>query len=136
MEARQRAAHAALGRDAEIHHSRRPSENSKCLPTNIPSRDGAGTAGTGRLVPDPWWTSPGHNNHAEVFWAITKGRSETLREGFSRLRETDAHTVVLSSEGFAGMRRHHLGDLVELIGGHETEIVYYCRRCSDLIPSQ
>jgi hypothetical protein len=90
----------------------------------------------GVWYPELWWTQPGHSNHAELFWAINEGRAETMRDAFERLRATDADTVVLSCEGFAGMRPRHLRDLRDLIAGHETEIVYYCRRWSDLIPSQ
>lgn len=90
----------------------------------------------GVWYPDVWWTHPGHFNHAMLLHGIMSSQDEAFQDGFRQFEASDAHTIVLSSEGFGGMRRNQLTRLRRLIGDHDCKVIYYCRRWSDWVPSQ
>lgn len=90
----------------------------------------------GVWYPEVWWTHPGHFNHAMLLHGIMSSQDQRFEEGFRQFQTSDAHTIVLSSEGFGGMRRNQLARLRDLIGDNECEVIYYCRRWSDWVPSQ
>jgi len=89
----------------------------------------------GICYPDNWWTAPDQIMHERLLHLL-RGRCEThVKDSFKRLNAAGHRVVVLSCEGFDALEPDRLQLLRDAIGRNPIEIVYYCRRWSDRIPS-
>ncbi len=83
-----------------------------------------------------WWIRrPSEIRHAQLLERLQNPPDRYTEEAFQQLRTSDAHTVILSCEGFAGLPRENLEYWRSLLGDSPVEIVFYCRRWSESIPS-
>ncbi len=89
----------------------------------------------GVLYPTCWCPAPGNPIHTLLPRRLRAGRDPNLAEDFRRLTEAGHRTVVISSEDISDLEEPALDAFRSLIGDHPAEIVFYCRRWSELIPS-
>jgi len=89
----------------------------------------------GIRYPDNWWINPKDFHHGAFHRALFKPLTDDTRAIFAGFNSSDDRMIVLSCEGFFGLRRSQLNTLRGLIGDNPTEIVIYLRRWSDWIPS-
>jgi hypothetical protein len=80
--------------------------------------------------------TPATVNHGWLPSAIGTIPNQGLGEVFAKLNASDYKYVVLSCEGLFGLTEHQIRYLKQLVGGCSVDVVYYCRRWSDRIPSQ
>jgi hypothetical protein len=85
---------------------------------------------------DAWWTQPGQFLHDPLLFQLREKRYADVFETFRRVNPTGCRIVVLSCEEFATLALEQLEVLRDAIGRHPVEIVYYCRRWSERIPSE
>jgi hypothetical protein len=89
----------------------------------------------GICYPDNWWTAPDQIMHERLLHLL-RGRCEAnVKDSFKQLNAAGHRVVVLSCEGFDALEPDRLQLLRDAIGKNPIEIVYYCRRWSDRIPS-
>jgi hypothetical protein len=110
-----------------------PKTGTKYLQTNL-RRLNTALAERGVIYPADWWKDDREVNHDRLIDDLREGNADALRPAFERLNAT-GQTVLLSCEGLAGLAPNDLGKLQTLIDGHPVEIILYCRRWSDWIPS-
>ncbi len=90
-------------------------------------------AQNGVLYPTDLGT-PGHANLPRM---LTEPDAETrLKPIFAEFNAGPAHTILLSAEDLAPLRRQGIETLRRLIGQNLVYIVYYCRRWSEMIRSR
>jgi hypothetical protein len=83
-----------------------------------------------------WWIRrPSEIRHAQLLERLQNPPDRYTEEAFQKLRASDFHTVILSCEGFAALPRENLEYWRSLLGDSPVEIVFYCRRWSESIPS-
>lgn len=83
-----------------------------------------------------WWIRrPTERRHAQLLERLQNPPDPYTEEAFQKLRASEAHTVILSCEGFAALARENLEYWRNLLGDSPVEIVFYCRRWSESIPS-
>jgi hypothetical protein len=85
--------------------------------------------------PDDWWTLPNHMTHDPLLHMLRDGRYAEVRDTFSKLNSGGSHTIVLSCEGLADLTPEQFAVLRDAIGNNPIEVVYYCRRWTERIPS-
>ncbi|MBN9509288.1 MAG: hypothetical protein J0I21_09280 [Alphaproteobacteria bacterium] len=88
----------------------------------------------GVIYPADWWREEHEVNHDRLAEHLRTGNIEALRPIFDRLNASDG-TVLLSCEGLSGFNSTELARLHELMNGNIPDIILYCRRWSDWIPS-
>jgi hypothetical protein len=86
----------------------------------------------GIIYPDDWWTIDGECTHWPVIHLLRQGRHAEVMESFARINATDCRIVVLSCEDFD---EPTLEVLRSAIGNNSVDVVYYCRRWCERIPS-
>lgn len=91
--------------------------------------------GNGICYPRDWWRDKPTLNHEFLVERLRGAPDAQLEEGFRELNDSDFRLVVLSFEGFPTLSRAQLEGFKKLLGGSEVEIVFYCRRWSDRLPS-
>jgi hypothetical protein len=89
----------------------------------------------GICYPDNWWTKPDQIMHSPLLAKLQSGDTADLSKTFAELNAAGHKVIVLSCEGFDDLSAQHLEPLGEAIGPHPVEIVYYCRRWAERIPS-
>jgi hypothetical protein len=92
-------------------------------------------ADAGILYPNVWWSSPKQVNHVGFFEALTNPAEDQLERIFDEFNASSYRIILLSCEGLSGLPREALLRLRNLMEGAECEIILYCRRWSDWIPS-
>jgi hypothetical protein len=85
--------------------------------------------------PGNWWTLPNHMTHGPLLRLLQEGRYAEVKDTFSTLNSSGCRIVVLSCEGFADLTPEQLEALRDAIGKNPVELVYYCRRWTERIPS-
>ena len=90
---------------------------------------------SGIIYPDNWWTHPDQITHAPLFRLLRDKRFGEVKEAFQRINSTDCRIVVLSCEAFEDLTPEQFEALRDSIGKHPIDIVYYCRRWCERIPS-
>ncbi len=109
-----------------------PKAGSKFLQSSLYAlRDELKQAGI--YYPDEW--QPPRISHEGLMSRLDKPDDPQLKRQFDRLNASSYRYVVMSYEGFFGMAPEKLTALRGLLGGSPVEIVYYCRRWSERIPS-
>lgn len=91
-------------------------------------------AEAGICYPDYWWTRPDQIFHLPLLDELRKPNPQ-VAEPLAKLNTSVYRIVVLSCEGFDDLGLDQLNVLREAIGERPVEVVYYCRRWSDRIPS-
>ena len=82
-------------------------------------------------------TDLGAPGHARLPQMLSEPDAEvTLKPIFAKLNSSGAHTVLISAEDLAALRRQGIASLRRLIGNNLVYIVYYCRRWSEMIRSR
>lgn len=89
----------------------------------------------GIWYPDLWLEGKVRNSHSQLAVLLAAPEPPDLREEFRRINAEGHRIVVLSCEVFFGLPADRLALLKELMGTSEVELVYYCRRWSDRLPS-
>jgi len=85
---------------------------------------------------DDWWSDrQPHISHAPLLERLKGPPDAATEAAFRRLRESDCRSVILSCEGFTALPPEKLAYWRSLLGNSPTEIVFYCRRWSERIPS-
>jgi hypothetical protein len=85
--------------------------------------------------PENWWTQSYHITHDPLFRLLRNKKYAQVQEPLRQLNSSGCRIVVLSCEGFADLSPQEFEVLRDGIDGNPIEIVYYCRRWSDRIPS-
>ncbi len=94
--------------------------------------------GRGVLYPDLWWHSPENPSHSRLAEQVAGGNPEVLEELSGQFKAFNAsgHRIILiSAEDLDGLKPDHVVTLKSLLDGASAEIVFYCRRWSELISS-
>ena len=86
----------------------------------------------GILYPEQWGGEAGHHDLAERLGA---GEKTSLQTAFDQLNRSGADVILLSSETFSHLNDAEAGLLHDLLTGEPAIVVFYCRRWSELIPS-
>jgi hypothetical protein len=81
------------------------------------------------------WVGHGGSSHAEFHRLLADLDTRELPSSFNSLNSSDHKIVLISSEDLVGISRQGLRYLRSLFGWRPVEVVYYCRRWSDLLPS-
>ena len=89
----------------------------------------------GIAYPDAWWTKPDQIMHDPLLQMLRQERYDEVKEAFDRINSQGHRVVVLSCETIGDLEEAKLAALRDAIGNHPCEVVYYCRRWSDRIPS-
>jgi hypothetical protein len=89
----------------------------------------------GICYPDNWWTAPDQIMHEPLLHALRTPGAPNVAEPFRRINAAGHRVVVLSCEGFDDLNPDQIKLLRDAIGDHPVDIVYYCRRWSERIPS-
>ncbi|HVZ08110.1 hypothetical protein [Rhodopila sp.] len=74
-------------------------------------------------------------NHDTLLQELREHNLDALTAKFQGLHELAVDRILLSCEGFSGLTHNECMLLKRLIGDAEVEIVFFCRRWSDWIPS-
>ena len=111
-----------------------PKTGTKYLQTNF-RRMGGALAAHGIHYPGDWWSGGGDVNHDGLLADLLERRVGKLRNIFDAFNRSEHAAVLLSSEGLSDLRGPEAGLLADLIRPHPVEIIFYCRRWSDWIPS-
>jgi hypothetical protein len=85
--------------------------------------------------PDNWWSLPNHMTHDPLLHLLREGRYAQVQDSFSKLNSGGSSIVVLSCEGFSDLTPEQFAVLRDAIGNNPIEVVYYCRRWTERIPS-
>jgi len=85
--------------------------------------------------PDIWWTQPTQINHEPLWRMLREKRYVEVQEAFRRLNGSGNRIIVLSCEAFAELTPEQLAILRDAIGNNPVELVFYCRRWTERIPS-
>jgi hypothetical protein len=89
----------------------------------------------GIVYPDNWWTIPGEYTHDPIVRLLRQGRQAEIKATFSQINATGCRIVVLSCEDFDDLTPPQYGELRDAIGNNPIDIVFYCRRWCERIPS-
>ena len=89
----------------------------------------------GICYPDLWWRSPDQIMHEPLLHLLRRRSAAEVWDSFLRINAAGHRIVVLSCEGLDALESDQLQLLRDAIGKYKAEIVYYCRRWSDRIPS-
>ena len=81
------------------------------------------------------WIGPDGRSHTELYHKIAALETASLPTDFGRLNASDYNTILISSEDLVSVSGQGLRYLKSLIEGRPVEIVFYCRRWSELLPS-
>jgi hypothetical protein len=85
--------------------------------------------------PDNWWTILGERTHDPVVRLLREGRHLELKETFRQINSTGCRIVVLSCEDFVDLTPQQLEELRDALGNCPVDLVYYCRRWCERLPS-
>jgi hypothetical protein len=96
-------------------------------------RDILATAGV--HYPANWWASKYDINHDGLAKDIIAKNDARLTRIFAEFEASECRTVLLSCEGFSDLDEASLAYLQSLIGTAQVQVVFFCRRWSDWIPS-
>jgi hypothetical protein len=116
-----------------ILHIGLPKTGTKYLQTHFRRHEPFLTA-AGVHYPSDWWISKYDINHDGLVKDII-ARNERVVPFFSNLKKSNERTVLLSCEGLSDLSEADLMYLRSLIGEASVQIVFFCRRWSDWIPS-
>jgi hypothetical protein len=86
----------------------------------------------GVLYPDQWGNRHGHFG---IMAALASGEHAALASAFSALHRPGVDTVLLSSETLSYASDADIRRLRALLAGCPVTVVFYCRRWSELLPS-
>ena len=89
----------------------------------------------GILYPEFWWQSVRNWSHSRLVEQLTGGDCEALSGHFNALNASGHRIILISAEDLSGLEPDHIPMLKSLLGGAPAEIVFYCRRWSELLPS-
>ncbi len=89
----------------------------------------------GILYPEIWWHSPMNSSHSRLAEQLARGDYEALSKQFKTLNASGHCVILVSAEDLDGLKPDHVATLRSLLDGAPAEIVFYCRRWSELIPS-
>jgi hypothetical protein len=89
----------------------------------------------GIYYPAVWWTHTDQITHDPLFRMLREKRYAEVKDAFQRINSTDCRIVVLSCEAFEDLTPEQFAALHDAIGKHPIDIVYYCRRWCERIPS-
>ncbi len=90
---------------------------------------------SGINYPNNWWSNPGQINHDPLFLMLREKRYAELKESLGQIISTHCRIVVLSSEALESLTPEQLEALKDAIGKNPVDIVYYCRRWCERLPS-
>jgi hypothetical protein len=80
------------------------------------------------------WRDGNQASHVALFRRL-RGRDPGLAVEFATLNDSPYKIVLISSEAMADLKLDELAFLRELLGGASVEIIFYCRRWSELLLS-
>jgi hypothetical protein len=89
----------------------------------------------GTNYPNDLWGASNQFSHHQLVQKIKRGDNEQLTATFRAYNAAPYTTVLLSCEGFVDLDKAAVERLQRLIGDNPVEIVLYCRRWSDWLPS-
>ena len=91
----------------------------------------------GILYPDSafGWVKPGEFNHTELYRNLTALETARLPTAFDRLNASTYSTILISSEDLVSVSGQSQRYLKSLIAGRTVDVVFYCRRWSELLIS-
>jgi hypothetical protein len=89
----------------------------------------------GIVYPDNWWTIPGECTHDPIVQLLRQGRQAEIKASFTQINSTGCRIVVLSCEDFDDLTPPQYEELRDAIGNNPIDIVFYCRRWCERIPS-
>jgi hypothetical protein len=89
----------------------------------------------GICYPDNWWTRPTQTAHDTLFEWLRAGRFAEVEATFREIAAQNHNVVVISSEALEHLTPEQFEKLRDSMGSNPVDIVYYCRRWSDHIPS-
>lgn len=81
------------------------------------------------------WIGHGGTSHTEFYRNLADLDTSELPPRFRQLNSSEYPTVLISSEDLVGVSRQGLRYLRSLLSDRPVEVVYYCRRWSDLLIS-
>jgi hypothetical protein len=84
---------------------------------------------------DNWWNQPSHITHDPLWRILREGRYAEVKDTFRQLNSSEYRIIVLSCEAFAALTPEQFEVLRDAIGDNPVELVYYCRRWTERIPS-
>ena len=111
-----------------------PKTGTKYLQSNF-RRLGEELRQNGVYYPNHWWVEDIDLNHDALLRDLADPRATYLDDVFQTLRESGHEVILLSCEGFSGMTQTERQRLKQLTGDNKVEIIFFCRRWSDWIPS-
>ena len=88
----------------------------------------------GILYPQQW-TAAGVLGHTALVARLRSGDHEALERELEQLNRTECEVVLISAEDLANLSVEQIAVLRERIGPHPVDVVFYCRRWLDLLPS-
>ena len=87
----------------------------------------------GILYPHKWGN--GEHGHHDLPTALAQADDTSLPQAFEALNRSGADTILLSSETFSYSSDGDVRRLHSLVAGQPVQVVFYCRRWSELLPS-
>ncbi|MGH7239344.1 MAG: hypothetical protein ACREHG_04665, partial [Candidatus Saccharimonadales bacterium] len=85
--------------------------------------------------PTDGWKPDDIFGHHELNEELNTVPNQRLQSAFRKMRSSGYSTILLSCEGFSALNVSSLEYLLSLVGTAGVDIVFYCRRWSDWIPS-
>ena len=92
-------------------------------------------AAAGVHYPRNWWVSKYDSNHDGLARDLIAKNDARLAPIFAEFEASEYTSILLSCEGFSDFREADLSYLKSLIGSAEVQVVFFCRRWSDWMPS-
>jgi hypothetical protein len=115
-------------------HTGPPKTGSKYLQSTLfYSRDALLASGINYA--NNWWIEPYQITHDPLLRLLWAKRYDEVKETFRQINSMDCRIVVLSCESFSGLNTEQFEVLRDAIGNNPVELIYYCRRWSERIPS-
>ncbi len=87
------------------------------------------------VFPARWCATPGNPSHVRFYEMLRDGNAEELKRDLDQIRQSDPETILISSEGLANLPTPAVKLLRECLEDAPVEIIFYCRRWSELLPS-
>src|ERR1017187_10178213 len=84
---------------------------------------------------DNWWTHHPELTHDRLHIQLREKRYAEVRDTFRQINSQNHRIVVLSCEAFEDLAPDELEVLHDAIGKNPVDVVYYCRRWCERIPS-
>ena len=89
----------------------------------------------GICYPDNWWTKAAQIDHNPLTELLRRNRFAEVAAEFRRIAAQDHRIVVISSEDIEGLAPAQFAALRAAMGSDPVEVVFYCRRWSERMPS-